>query len=71
GFVDVLPVFALGLAAFYTWAAADRARRTVVTVVVLCCVSLSIFQMLQYWNGVLPFSDLTWDQYRGLFLRMR
>ena len=71
GFVDALPIFALGLAAFYTWAAAARSRRTVVTMVVVSVVSLSIFQMLQYWNGVLPFSDLTWDQYRATFLRVR
>jgi hypothetical protein len=28
-----------------------------------------MFQMLQYWNGVMPMSDLTWDQYRAVFLR--
>jgi hypothetical protein len=71
GFVDVLPVFALGLAALYTWAAPSALRRSVTTMAVVCFVSLSIFQMLQYWNGVLPFSDLTWAQYRALFLRMR
>jgi hypothetical protein len=71
GFVDALPVFALGLAAFYSWAAAAPARRAAAAILVLCLVSLSVFQMLQYWNGVLPFSDLTWDQYRAIFLRVR
>jgi hypothetical protein len=71
GFVDALPLFALGLAAFYTWAAARPIRRAVTTLAVACAVSLSVFQMMQYWNGVLPFSDLTWDQYRGIFLRLR
>lgn len=71
GFVDVLPLFALGLAAFYGWAAATPIRRAAMSVLVACAVSLSVFQMLQYWNGVLPFSDLTWDQYRALFLRLR
>jgi hypothetical protein len=33
-------------------------------------VFLSIFQMLQYWNGVLPMADMTWEQYRSLFLRL-
>ena len=47
GFVDALPVFALGLAAFYEWAAAAPARRAAASVLVLCLVSLSVFQMLQ------------------------
>ena len=34
-------------------------------------IALSIFQMLQYWNGVMPMADLTWDQYRAVFLRWR
>lgn len=71
GFVDVLPLFALGLAAFYTWAGANPIRRAATSVLVACLVSLSVFQMLQYWNGVLPFNDVTWDQYRAIFTRLR
>ena len=44
-------------------------RRRVVASVVVIAIALNLFQMLQYWNGVLPFSDTTWDQYRGLFLK--
>jgi hypothetical protein len=32
-------------------------------------VALNLFQMAQYWNRVLPISDITWDQYRAAFLR--
>jgi hypothetical protein len=71
GFVDALPVFSIGLAAFYTWAASRPAARAAVSVVVTLAVGLSVFQMLQYWNGVLPVSDTTWDQYRAIFLRIR
>lgn len=71
GFVDALPLFAIGLAAAYTWAAARPGARAVATVAVALAVGLSVFQMLQYWNGVLPFSDTTWDQYRAIFLRLR
>jgi hypothetical protein len=71
GFVDALPVFALGLAAFYTWADATRPRLAAASVVVACAVSLSVLQMVQYWNRILPISDLTWDQYREIFLRLR
>ena len=35
--------------------------------VMLC--ALSVFQMLQYWHGVLPMSDVTWRQYKALFLK--
>jgi hypothetical protein len=71
GFVDALPVFAIGMAAFYEWSARIRARRTMVACVVALAIALNLFQMLQYWNGVLPFSDTTWDQYRGIFLQWR
>jgi hypothetical protein len=70
GFVDLFPLLAVGLAGFFEWSAEQRVRRIVVSLTVLLAVSLSIFQMLQYWNGVLPFSDLTWDEYRSLFLRV-
>jgi len=35
---------------------------------VLLC-ALSMFQMLQYWHGVMPMSDVTWRQYKALFLK--
>ena len=71
GFVDALPLFALGLAAFLACAA--RRRTTCIAASVMCflCVALSVFQMLQYWNGIIPFNDLTWDGYREVFLRWR
>jgi hypothetical protein len=40
-------------------------------VLVMLLSALSVVQMLQYWAGVLPFSDTTWEQYRALFLRLR
>ena len=58
GFVDALPVFALGLAAFYSVVRAGaRWTLTAVGAVATLSVMLSVFQMLQYWNRVLPFSD--------------
>jgi hypothetical protein len=69
GFVDTLPLFALGLAAFYRWISAPRARRYPVAVVVCFAVALNLFQTAQYWNRLLPISDTTWNQYRAAFLR--
>ena len=70
GFVDFYPLFAVGLAATYARmsSAWPRLRPAALAVTVALC-ALSIFQMLQYWHGVLPMSDTTWDQYRAVFLR--
>jgi len=68
GFVDALPLFAIGLAGFYRWAFAAR-RWYPLAAAVVCAVALNLFQMAQYWSGRLPFSDTTWDQYRAVFLR--
>ena len=72
GFVDVLPLFALGLAAAFECAphpapGACRSRRRRRS---RWSRSL-VFQMLQYWYGIVPFSDTTWPQYRELFLQWR
>jgi hypothetical protein len=69
GFIDVLPLLSVGLAAFFEWGAAGMGRKAVVVTLASAAVGLSMFQMLQYWNGVMPMSDLTWDQYRAVFLR--
>jgi hypothetical protein len=69
GFVDVYPFFAAGLAsAFARLMPHRRISAAIGTAVGLLC-ALSLFQMLQYWHGVLPMSDVTWSQYRGVFLR--
>ena len=71
GFVDALPFFAIGLAAFYHWAFARRGRGQLVAAIVAGGIALNLFQMAQYWNHILPFSDTTWDLYREVFLRWR
>jgi hypothetical protein len=69
GFVDIYPLLAPGLAAVFARVAVQPStRRLAATAVVLLC-ALSIFQMLQYWHGVLPMSDVTWAQYKSIFLK--
>ena len=69
GFVDFYPILAIGLAAtFARIAAMPLLWRPALVVGTLFC-GLSVFQMLQYWQGVLPMSDTTWTQYRAIFLR--
>ena len=68
-FTDLLALFALPIAALYDRAAGTPARKTAVSAFAALAVALSIAQMLQYWMGIIPYSDVTWDQYRSLFLR--
>jgi hypothetical protein len=71
GFVDTFPFLAIGLAAFFERAAARPTARVMVAVVCLAAAALSMFQMFQYWYQILPMSDLTWAEYRRLFLAWR
>jgi hypothetical protein len=71
GFVDTLPIFAIGMAGCFAWLTAHRHVQRLVFPLVVLAIALNLFQMLQYWNHVLPFSDTTWEQYRGVFLRWR
>jgi hypothetical protein len=70
GFIDLFPLLSLGLAAFFRWSGETRMRLLTVGTVVTAMTALSMFQMLQYWNGVLPASDLTWAAYKALFLTL-
>jgi hypothetical protein len=67
-FTDVLPLFAVAMAVCF-----DRIRRTRFAVPAALgaslAVTLSVVQMLQYWVGILPMSDTSWDEYVSTFLR--
>ena len=71
GYVDALPLFAIGLAAFFRWAARRPILLAAVSAFTVIAISLSIFQMAQYWAGIIPFSDMTWEHYREVFLEWR
>lgn len=71
GFTDALPLFAIGLAGFFTWSGRRRGTAALAAVAATAAVCLSLVQMFEYWSGLLPISDTTWDQYRALFLRLR
>jgi membrane-bound metal-dependent hydrolase YbcI (DUF457 family) len=69
GFTDAMPLFAVFLAAFLEWSAARTWRRQTAEFAVCLTVLLSVVQMIQYWLGILPNVDTTWEQYSALFLR--
>jgi hypothetical protein len=70
GFVDVYPILTLGLASAFSRIAVRPRARIVAAVPIAALCALSIFQMLQYWHGVLPAADLTWQGYRDVFLKV-
>ena len=69
-FTDVLPLFALPMAAAF-----DRLRHTSTSIravgagAIGAAVVLSTFQMLQYWNSLIPFQNTTWSDYSRIFLQ--
>ena len=69
GFVDVYPLFAIGLASTFSRLSLRPAAMRIAGALVVALCALSLFQMLQYWHGVLPMSDTTLAQYRTIFLR--
>jgi len=72
GFTDLLGLFAPFLAATFVRAAEGRRlARTAVSFAAVFAVALSVFQMLQYWRGLLPIADTSLEQYARLFLRWR
>jgi len=71
GFTDSLALFAIFLAAFFSWTAERPRVRAAVEIVASAAVFLSVVQMLQYWAGIMPIADTTWDQYRELFFKLR
>jgi len=71
GYTDGLALAALFLASAFAWIARRPRLVPVAAVVVAALVALSVAQMMQYWMGILPFQDITWAQYRDLFLRFR
>jgi hypothetical protein len=71
GFTDALPLAAVFLAIFFEWTARHPRLVAPVATVTAALVLLSCVHMTQYWLGILPVADTTWDQYRELFLRFQ
>ena len=67
----MLPLLASPLGSTFAWLAQRPvAVRWAAAAVCVSGVFLSVFQMLQYWLRIIPFSDTTWEQYRDAFLRL-
>ena len=71
GFTDSLGLLAIFLASCFARVAERPRLVQPVATIGGAAVLLSVAQMIQYWLGILPISNTTWDQYRELFLRFR
>jgi hypothetical protein len=71
GFVDILPLFAIGLAGLFACSAERRALLPVVAALSAAAIALCSFQMLQCWHGIIPMAGTTWETYRSVFLQWR
>jgi hypothetical protein len=69
GFTELLPVAAVYIAECWTLVVPRRVVLLPVAIFATALVVLSTAQMLQYWLGILPTANTTWEQYRQLFLR--
>lgn len=69
GYTDMMPVFAVAMAALFSEVRGSRFQWAVALMAALF-ISLSIVQMLQYWLHIIPFANTTWAQYRANFLRL-
>ena len=67
-FTDSLGLLAIFMTAFLSRVAGRRRLVPVVAVCTSLAVMLSVFQMIQYWRGIVPIANTTWEQYRALFL---
>ncbi len=68
-FVDSYGVLAIFLAAFFEWTAERPRLAEAVGVLTAGMIALSAIQMTQYWFGIMPSDNITWAQYRAVFLR--
>ena len=61
-------VLAVFLAAFFAWTSEHPRLLPWVAGAATLATALSVVQMIQYWLRVWPVRDITWAQYRSLFL---
>ena len=70
-FTDGFGLAAPFLARAFECAASRPIGRRLVPILATAAVLLSVVQMIQYWIGILPRTNTTWEQYQSLFLRLR
>jgi hypothetical protein len=71
GFTDGFALAAVFLASAFEWIGARPRLKPWAAAATTLLVALSVAQMYQYWIGILPSSNATWQQYQDVFLRFR
>lgn len=67
-FIDGFGVLAIFMASCFAWIASRPRLVPVAAGAIALATLLSVAQMIQYWLHVWPTRDITWHQYRALFL---
>jgi hypothetical protein len=70
GFTESLPMFAIAFCALYEGLEATRWKR-VLQVAIVITSTLSIWLMLKYWLGIIPFDGTTWDFFIKTFFSLK
>jgi hypothetical protein len=70
-FPDALGIAALPLGSVLVSAGRRPRLGLIVSALAGLAIALSLAQMIQVWLGMIPMHDVTWKQYRHLFLRFR
>lgn len=69
-FTESLPIFAIALCALYEGPQNKTWKRVVSAAILLAC-ALSIWLMLKYWFGSIPFEGPTWTRLTHTFFQLR
>jgi hypothetical protein len=68
-FIDSIPLFAICFCSLYEGLPSFFWKRGM-TILTFCCVTLSMWLMLKYWTGAIPFDGTTWDYFVKTFFNL-
>lgn len=66
--VDILPIMAIPLAAFYEWILPTKLRY-VILIIPVFFVQLNIYQSWQYRQGIIHYDGMTYEAYKSVFFK--
>ena len=69
-FVESLPIFAISLGAFYEGIRTIVGKR-ILLFAIFSCVVFSIWLMLKYWTGIIPFDGVKWNYFVETFFILK
>ncbi|MCX6080967.1 MAG: hypothetical protein NTW32_15675 [Chloroflexi bacterium] len=68
-FAEAIPMFAIALCCLYEGVESTRWKKVLVVVIILAS-AYTIWMMLKYWFGIVPFDGLTWEHFVKTFFTL-